>query len=312
MRRGLGYAIALLALVWLPGVAAGSAAASGGASILPAACAAAPVAGTADVALAVDRLHRTARVHVPPGLTAEAPTPLLLVLHGYRGSGVKMERYTGFSGLADRYGFSVAYPNSAGTFWNSNGVRGLPDDVHFLARLIAYLKQKLCVDPDRVFLAGVSNGGGMAALAACRLSTQVSAFVSVAGGYDGQPPCRPQSPESVLEIHGTADPVVPYFGQTRRRTSDGLPPFVNSWVARDRCRGRPAVSAFARRATAFSWAACASGVRVEHVRISGGRHQWPGANPPDPGPPATFCGACAVWRFLAAVPVDTRSWGRRP
>jgi polyhydroxybutyrate depolymerase len=222
-----------------------------------------------------------------------------------------MESYTGFSGLADRYGFIAAYPNSFGTYWNSNGVRTLPDDVRYLGRLITYLKQRLCVDPDRVFLAGVSNGGGMAALAACRLSTEVSAFASVAGGYDGQPPCRPQRPESVLEIHGTADPVVPYFGQTRRRTADGLPPFVNDWVARDRCRGRPAVRAFARYATEFSWGRCVAAVRVEHIRIAGGRHQWPGADPPDPGPPSTFCGACAVWSFLAAVPVQERSWGRR-
>lgn len=312
MRRRLGWGLALLALVWLPARAAGQAAASGGAPILPAACAIAPAAGTEDAALTVDGRHRTARVHVPPGLAAEAPVPLLLVLHGYRGSGAKMESYTGFSGLADRYRFLVAYPNSTGTFWNSNGVRSLPDDVHFLGRLITYLEQRQCVDPDRVFLAGVSNGGGMAALAACRLGSQVSAFASVAGGYDGQPPCRPRNPESVLEIHGTSDPVVPYFGQTRRRTADGLPPFVNGWVARDRCRGRPAVSAFARGTTAFSWTHCAGGVRVEHIRIAGGRHQWPGANPPDPGPPSTFCGACAVWRFLAATPVDGRSWRRTP
>ena len=38
----------------------------------------------------------------------------------------------------------------------------------------------------------------------------------VAGGYRSLPPCRPSRPLPVLEIHGTADQVVPYGGQAAR------------------------------------------------------------------------------------------------
>ncbi len=170
--------------------------------------------------------------------------------------------------------------------------------MRFLGRLITTIESRQCIDSGRAYLAGVSNGGGMAALAGCELADQVAAFASVAGGYDGQPPCRPRRPVSVFEVHGTADQIVPYFGRTRRPTRDGLPPFVNAWVARDRCRGAPSVSRLATRATEYRWMRCVSGVRVAHVRVLHGRHQWPGATPPDPGPPSTFCSACAIWRFF--------------
>ena len=35
----------------------------------------------------------------------------------------------------------------------------------------------------------------------------------MAGGYRALPPCRPRRPLPVLEIHGTADQVVPYGGK---------------------------------------------------------------------------------------------------
>jgi polyhydroxybutyrate depolymerase len=237
-------------------------------------------------------------LHVPPG----AGRTLLIVLHGYRGSARQMERYTGFDGRADAGGFAVAYPSSAGPYWNSNAVRTRSDDVAYLSRLITDLETRLCPHPDRVVLAGVSNGGGMAALAACRLAGRVAGLASVAGGYDGQPPCRPGRALPVFEIHGTADPVVPYFGASRRRTPDGLPPFVNGWLARDGCRGRPARVRLSPRSLQLRWSSCAPGAEVEHVRIIGGRHQWPRAIPPDPGPDAGFSASAEIVRFLTGLP----------
>lgn len=304
-------ALAVCALaVSAPGVAALARAAAGPGAGAGAgaggACARAPLSGGRTVSLEVGGRLRSALVHVPAGLAAGRRVPLVLVLHGYRGSGPRMERYSGFSALADRYGFVVAYPSSAGSFWNSLAKRRLPDDLRFLSGLISGLGRDLCVDPLRVYAAGVSNGGGMAALAACRLSDRIDALASVAGGYDGQPPCRPGRPVSVLEIHGTADPVVPYFGLGGRPTRDGLPPFVEGWRARDRCQGPPLVRRLAVRTSDLRWTRCASGVAVEHIRIAGGRHQWPGAQPPDPGPPATICASCVIWRFFSALPAGPR------
>lgn len=245
---------------------------------------------------------------MPPAVSRGRQLPLVLMLHGVGGNGPKMERYTGFSKLAARDGFVVAYPTSEGTFWNSTGARNLPDDVHFLSSLITYLEQTTCVDPDRVFATGVSNGGGMVALAGCELSEQIAAIAPVAGGYDHQPPCDPARPVSVLEIHGTADQDVPYYGKRHRRDIVSIPAFVAGWAARDECRAKPVSRHVARRTTDFRWGGCAGGTRVEHIKIQRGRHQWPGATPPDPGPPATICASCTIWRFFSGLATGERAW----
>jgi polyhydroxybutyrate depolymerase len=143
-------------------------------------------------------------------------------------------------------------------------------------------------------------GLAVAGLLGCEDSAQIAAIAPVAGGYGGQPRCHPARPVSVLEIHGTADRVVPYFGKAGRPTANGLPPFVNGWVRRDRCRSAATPQAIAPRTTLFTFSRCAAGVTVEHNRIRSGRHQWPGATPPDPGPPATICASCTVWRFFTS------------
>ena len=286
----------------------GAAAASGATPTVAPACAAAPTPGNQSLLIGIDTTTRVALLHVPAQLRARHPVTLVIALHGVGGTGPKMETYSGFSRVADRHGFIVAYPSSAGPFWNSTAASGRPDDVRFIGRLIGIIESRECVDRTRVFLAGVSNGGGMAALAGCALSTNIAGIASVAGGYDGQPACHPQRPLSVLEVHGTSDQIVPYFGRTHRPTPNGLPPFVNQWVARDRCRGRASVSQLATRATALRWSRCAGGVRVEHIRVLHGRHQWPGATPPDPGPPSTFCAACEIWRFFASLGAGSRRW----
>ena len=291
-RRARISAAALVLIAGVAGLAARPAARA------TAATCAAP--GRVTIVVRSGDLRRTAVVHVP-ATHAAGTTPLVVALHGYHGNGAQMERYSGFDALADRAGFVVAYPTSAGTFWNSDAVSTLPDDVAFLKMLIARLRARLCVDPHRVFLAGVSNGGGMAALAACRMSGELAGFASVAGGYDGQPACRPRRPLPLLEIHGTADPIAPYFGAAGAPTTLGVPPFVAGWLRLDRCAGAPRQQRLTRIAMRLRWSDCTAGVVVEHIRITGGGHQWPGATPPDPGPRAGFSAAAEIWRFFAGI-----------
>lgn len=263
--------------------------------------------GSHSLALRVAGRQRFVLVHVPRAIRAGERLPLVLALHGYGGSGPEMERYSGFSRVADRRGFVVAYPSSDGLAWNATGAAGQSGDIAFLERTIADLQRSGCIDPARVLATGVSNGGGMVVLAGCELSSEIAAIAPVAGGYDGQPRCQPRRPLSVLEVHGTADQVVPYFGRGRRPAPDGLPPFVNGWVHRDRCSPRAIVNQLAPRTTTYLWRRCAAGVRVEHIRIRAGRHQWPGATPPDPGPRSTFCAACTIWSFFSSLRADARS-----
>lgn len=244
---------------------------------------------------------RVARVRVP-ARGARGPAPLLVALHGGGASGPFMEGYSGLARLADHRGFVVAFPSATGPrrFWNLGPDRA-PDDVGFVAALIERVATLACIDARRVFAVGVSNGGGLAARVGCELSDRVAGIVVVSGGFGHLPRCQPRRSVSVLEIHGTADRVVPYRGDPRDGAGD-VRAWLAGWARRDRCTARAPDHIVARRTVRVDWHGCASGTAVAHLRVLGGGHQWPGATPPDPGPPSTLSAARETWAFLERLP----------
>jgi polyhydroxybutyrate depolymerase len=234
---------------------------------------------------------RTALVRLPRHRTSRR-LPLVLVLHGADGNGAFMQRFTGFSRRAEAAGFAVVYPNAGRYFWTLAAGRG-PDDVAFINALLDRLLSGGCFAADRVSVAGLSNGGGFAARLACDLSARLAAVAMVAGGYGTVSECQPDHPLSILEMHGTADPVVPYRGG-----AGDVPRWVRRWVVHDGCDGRPARSHPVARVTRSVWAHCDAGVVVQHLRIAGGRHQWPGSDPPERGPQIGLSATDEIWRFF--------------
>jgi polyhydroxybutyrate depolymerase len=237
---------------------------------------------------------RRAVLHLPPGVRVGRRLPLVVALHGAGKSGPFMQRYSGLSALADRSGFAVVYPSAFGPHprWTLNDDNpAAPNDALFIRDLLVTLESSVCVDRTRIYAAGVSNGGGLAARLACVLSDRFAAIASVAGSYAGVTPCEPRRPVSVLEVHGTADASVPY-----RAVAD----FLQGWIERDGCPHQPVESSIASDAERFDWRPCADGSALEHVRIDGGPHAWPGATPPDPGSVTTVAASSVVWDFFRA------------
>jgi polyhydroxybutyrate depolymerase len=244
---------------------------------------------------------RQVRLHVPPN--AYRPRPLVLALHGAGQTGGDMARDTGFSRLADREHFLVAYPSATGpnAFWNMSGqVAGAPNDVEALERSLDQLERSACVNKARVYVTGVSNGGGMAARLACELSEKLGGVAAVAGGYKALPPCKPERPLPVLEIHGTADKVVPYAGQPPD-FKGSVPRWLAMWRRIDGCRGKAARLVPSTGVTEIAWRHCAAGTRVEHVRLDGAAHGWPGGSRTKP-PPAPFAATWRTWQFFRSLP----------
>ncbi len=245
---------------------------------------------------------RAALVRVP-ARAAHRPATLVVALHGAGGDGTFMERYSGLGHAADRDGFVAVFPSAATPthVWNLD-VSSAPDDVGFVAALINQVATVACIDPARVFAVGVSNGGALTARLACELSDRIAGVVIVAGGFSRLPICTPARPVSVLEIHGSADPVVPYTGDPRNGRIGAVLPWVDAWAARDRCATVNTPQTVAPRTLRMDWSGCADGTRVAHIKVLGGRHQWPGATPPDPGPASTLSAARQTWSFLSRLP----------
>jgi polyhydroxybutyrate depolymerase len=274
---------------------------SGGTQAQPLAsglCAQAGKAHNVTIALQSEGQARSAVLHLPGAARGRA-LALLVAFHGWGSSGAQFERETGFDSLANRRGFAVLYPSSAGAHWQISGPR---TDVTFITALLARAEAVACIDRRRVYATGLSNGAGMVARLACEASIQLAGAVPVAGYYSPLAPCEPMRAVSLLEIHGTNDTVVPYYDKGADGGSDALS-FAAAWAARDGCADNPTIVAFAPHAALYRWNGCEDGVRVEQLTLYGVGHGLPdalGALVRAPGP-ATISGIGVVWSFLAPI-----------
>jgi polyhydroxybutyrate depolymerase len=227
-------------------------------------------------------LPRTYQVHVPAGL--DHPAGLVINLHGAGATGSGQAALTNYNAVADQYGFVVAYPDGIDFSWADGRGASTPDrqgvdDVGFLVSLVDRLSRDYGIAPGRVYATGISAGAFMATRLACERADIVSAIAPVAGTLGSAFPCTPSRPVSVIEVHGTADPVVPFGGGTmlgRGGYSDivAAPAMAQRWRELDGCPG-PVEDVLPGDVHRFTAAGCAGGAEVVFVQVDGGGHTWP-------------------------------------
>ncbi len=234
---------------------------------------------------------RAYELHVPA--TPQTPrAPLVVLLHGRLGTGAGMARLTDFNALADRDGILVAYPKGYRRSW-ADGRGGTPadqeglNDVGFVATMLADIAAHWPVDPARIYVAGISNGGFMAERLACELSGTLAGagFVAATLGDSLAARCHPAHPISVLFINGTDDPLVPFEGgelKGGRGRALSAPVSVARWVRWDGCSDSATVRTLpdtvhdGTQVTEAGYTGCRNGVAVVAIRVAGGGHTWPG------------------------------------
>lgn len=233
---------------------------------------------------------RPATVFLPPDHDRTAPTPLLMVLHGYASDAERIEERFPLAAAAAVAGVMVVYPQGTTDvvgrrFWNAAeaccdlfGV-GV-DDEAYLLDLLAAIAADVAV--ERVVLFGHSNGGFMAYRLACRHPERFAAVVSVSGALDDPPPdCGDAGPSRVLQIHGTDDRVIVYDGGN----VPSQPPYTSAPTTAGVFATGAGCGAF-EAGTAFDLdidvdgaetvpleAACPAGRRVALWRMDGGGHE---------------------------------------
>jgi len=253
------------------------------------AAAACPSAGRSEV----DGGH----LRVPAGAKPGATPLIVVVVPG--GHGDRSDRL-GVGAAAARQGFAVLYPTSGDGYWSLNHEQG-DGDVDAVSALIDRTLATGCFDARRVSVTGVSNGAGFAARLACELPERFAAVVPVAAGYRALDDCPATARASFLDIHGTADTVVPYNGKKPDRAGS-VPRFTARWARRDGCEGRPAQTTPRRLVTRVRYRGCDDGLRVERLRLVGTDHGWPGAGPPLPDHnPSGLDATRELLRFIAAA-----------
>ena len=226
----------------------------------------------------------------PEGLEKTKPAPLLMVLHGSAGSGEDMMTVTrrGFERLADKEKFVVVYPDALERRWNDQG--GTVDDVGFLLAIVDKLVADGLVDKNRIYVAGISNGGMMAQRLACEQADRIAGIATVAGGLPEplQATCKPARALPVLVIHGTEDPIVPWSGGAVAGFEDfgkvlSARETAKFWAANNRCGDGGVIAAEpdrdpkdGTRVKMEVFASCPAGAAVKLAAVEGGGHTWPG------------------------------------
>jgi polyhydroxybutyrate depolymerase len=264
--------------------------------------------GDTNASLRSGDLDRTYILHIPPQYDGIADLPLVLNLHGYGSNARNQSAYSRLPQKADEAGFVVVTPDGAGTpqQWNNLQLAELPDDVAFIRELLDHLEATLCIDPDRVYATGISNGSAFAQRLACLLSDRIAAVAAVAA-FVYPVVCNGRPPVPVIAFHGTADTCVPYEGGVTTCGRGGLPvPPVEtaaaSWARHNGCTEEPSRTSVSEHVRSIAYSECRDNVAVVLYAVDGAGHTWPGSvDVPRLGPVTREIDATdLMWEFFQA------------
>ena len=222
-------------------------------------------------------------LHLPKNHDRSRPTPLVISLHGGGLWGAAQRDISGWSELADREGFIVVYPSGAGRAsprsWETHPGPGRRNDIDFLTQLIDTLIAKHNVDPARVYVNGLSNGGGMTFALSCTAAGRIAAAGIVAGAlFEPWGACIKAPPVPVIVFHGTGDTAAPYEGGTTWVAPwpmPDIPQWVGRWAERNACDATPRDSVLSATVTKRAYSACTDGADVVLYTLHGDGHVWP-------------------------------------
>ncbi len=136
-------------------------------------------------------LTRSYIVRLPPGFSADDRAPLVIALHPSFSTGADFKATSGWDGVSNTNGLVVVYPTGGqpvgtnGKFaWNDWEFSGQsPNDVSFLAALIARIHADYGTDACRTYMTGFSNGAMMTNSFVAVHADKLAAIAPVSGGW---------------------------------------------------------------------------------------------------------------------------------
>lgn len=158
-------------------------------------------------------------VYIPDDYRGDEPFPLIIYLAG--NSGPAIEGVQLGSPAFERTGYIVVYPNSWGGWWRT-ATETMVDS------LLKEVMRKYTIDPERVYISGLSNGGtgtfDYVSLWPQRFSAAVVAMGAGLFGFTEAGGDRPFVTNAthlpMLFLHGKLDQVIPFSATTK--TVDSL------------------------------------------------------------------------------------------
>ncbi len=139
---------------------------------------------------------------------------------------------------------------------------------------------------------------------ACGLGHKIAAIASVTGSMNVglRDSCAPNHPMPVMEIHGTRDFIVAYNGNPK---FDAIDSVLDFWVTFNRCDNTAKLTLVRNTNLGdgstvehYEYSNCDRGIRVEHFKVIGGSHTWPGS-PGKFGVNKDIDASVEIWRFFS-------------
>ncbi|MEJ6022045.1 extracellular catalytic domain type 1 short-chain-length polyhydroxyalkanoate depolymerase [Ramlibacter sp. PS4R-6] len=237
-------------------------------------------------------IARDYKLYVPPA-SGTQPLPLIVMLHGCTQNPDDFAAGTAMNEAARDAGFFVLYPAQSqkanpqrcwNWFKHNHQVRGRGEPA-ILASLTLEVIARYGIDPARVYVAGLSAGGAMAAI----LAQAYPDIFAAAGVHSGLPHGAARDLPSALQamkngrgaaassgatpiivFHGDADPTVhPRNGETVFAMAGG-----GGTTVRTETGGVPGGRAWTRHVKT----AADGTVRAEHWQVHGAAHAWCGGS----------------------------------
>ena len=243
---------------------------------------------------------RDYRLYIP-SRHADGLRGLVIMLHGCTQNPDDFAAGTGMNALAETHGLLIAYPgqtsaDNPSACWNwfrpgdQRRDRGEPA---LLAGLSRSLVSEFTLDPARVFVAGLSAGGAMAAVLAATYpdlfaaagvhsglshgsaSDVVSAFAAMRGDFSSTRSSRPSADGSsaprLIVFHGRADRTVHPANAERLIEASGHD--------LSRAEVMPGVGGGGRPIERMVWQGADGAPEAELWLIEGAGHAWAGGRP---------------------------------
>ena len=208
-------------------------------------------------------------------------TPLILMMTGLNTNSSGFKSQTNMDETACPRGYAVCYVQpglrTGGRGWDC----GLSeprevDSLDYLVNLVIYLQDEYGLSKTKAFAAGFSNGGFMAHRVAMEASDTFLAVASVAGVMTNMiwDERSDKTSIGVLEIYGTADPIIPQNGNDTALPYPPIEDVMKYWAQANglSASGTEQLSGVAEltKYTAFL-----NKTQVWSVKIDGGEHVWP-------------------------------------
>lgn len=211
--------------------------------------------------------------------------PILYFLHGLGDNITRLDNEFHFQQIADEFGWMLVIPQalsqSGSTMWNAALMSSSIDDSGFLMALLDTLAKHQPIDLDSVFFTGFSMGGFMTHRMAIEHGDRITGCAPVSGLITHTMASHTAvAPVRMLHIHGTADPVVGYNGNSQYFGGNlglNVDAIIDYWKNANHCVDEPVIDTLpdlhndGLRFVRYTYEGEAE---LQLLKVIGGNHSW--------------------------------------